>query len=128
MIYYDLTIQYHPKKANVVSDVLSQKSEGSLAVLLTRQPRLLRDLKKMQIDIRLNDSSSILSQLNQEEAQREDPQLNKIREKVLKGELQEFNIKDDMLRFEHRLCVLEIAKIKEKIMKEAHIESTPRGG
>jgi len=40
--------------------------------------------------------------------------LKKIREKVQKGELQEFNIKDDMLRFERRLCVPEIAKIKEK--------------
>jgi len=88
----------------------------------------------MQIDVRLNDSSSILSQLNQEgvrfdlydeikESQQGDSQLMKIREKVQKGGLQEFNIKDDMLRFEHRLCVPEIAEIKERIMKEAH--STP---
>jgi len=49
--------------------------------------------------------------------------LENIREKVQKGELQEFNIKDDMLRFGHRLYVPEIDEIKEKIMKEAH--STP---
>ena len=49
--------------------------------------------------------------------------MKKIREKVQKGELQEFNIKDDMLRFERRLSVPEIAKIKEKILKEAN--STP---
>jgi len=47
----------------------------------------------------------------------------KIRGKVQKGELQEFNIKDDMLRFEHRLCVPEIAEINKNIMKKAH--STP---
>jgi len=55
---YDLTIQYHPGKGNVVANALSRKSGGSLAVLLTRQLRLLRDLEEMQIDIRLNDSFS----------------------------------------------------------------------
>jgi len=110
----DLTIQFHPGKTNVVADALSQKSEGSLAALLTWQRRLLRDLEKMQIDVRLNDYSSILSQLNQvgvrfdlyneiKEAQQGDPQLMKIRGRVQKGELQEFNIKDDMLRFKHQL-------------------------
>ena len=128
---YDLTIQYHPGKANIVADALSWKSGGSLAALLTGQLRLLRDLEEMQIDVKLNDSSSILSQLNQEgvrfdlydeikESQQGDSQLMKIWEKVQKGGLQEFNIKDDMLRFEHRLCVPEIAEIKERIMKEAH--------
>jgi len=62
---YDLTIQYHHRKANIVADALSRKSEGSLAALLTRQLRLLRDLEEMQTDIRLNDSSGMLSQLNQ---------------------------------------------------------------
>ena len=48
-----------------MADALSRKSEGSLAALLTRQLRLLRDLEEMQTDIRLNDSSGMLSQLNQ---------------------------------------------------------------
>ena len=110
---YELTIPYHPGKANVVADALSWKSRGSLAALLTGQSRLLRDLEEMQIVVRLNDSSSILNQLNQvrvrfdlydeiNEAQQEDSQLMKIRGKVQKGGLQEFNIQDDMLRFEHQ--------------------------
>ena len=41
-----INIQYHPGKVNVVVDALSQKLGGSLAALLTRQPRLLRDLGK----------------------------------------------------------------------------------
>ena len=101
---------------HVVVDTLSRKSGGSLAALLTGQSRLLRDLEEMQIDVRLNDSSSILSKLNQvgvrfdlydeiKEAQKGDSQLMKIRGKVQKEGLQEFNIKDDMLRFEHQLCV-----------------------
>ena len=36
---YDLTIHYHPKKANIAVDALSQKSGGTLATLITRQLR-----------------------------------------------------------------------------------------
>jgi len=125
---YDLTIQYHPGKTSVVVDALNRKSGGPLVALLTRTLSLLRDLEEMQINVRLNDSSSILSQLNQvgvkfdpydkiKEAKQGDSQLEKIQEKVQKGEIQEFNIKGDMLRFEHRLCV---AEINENIIKEAH--------
>jgi len=32
---YDLTIQYHLGKANIVGDALSRKSGGSLATLIT---------------------------------------------------------------------------------------------
>jgi len=32
---YDLTIQYHLEKVNVVADALSQKSGGSFAALST---------------------------------------------------------------------------------------------
>ena len=44
---YDITIHYHPRKANAVDDTLSRKSSGSLAALLTRQPKLLRDLEEL---------------------------------------------------------------------------------
>ena len=32
---YDITIQYHPEKANVVADALSRKSGGTMATLIT---------------------------------------------------------------------------------------------
>ena len=40
-----------PGEANVVADVLSRKSGGSLAVLITQQPRLLKGLENMQIGV-----------------------------------------------------------------------------
>ena len=48
---YDLTISYHPGKANVVADVLSRKSARNLVALLTTQKHILEDLRKMRIEV-----------------------------------------------------------------------------
>ena len=40
----------------MIADALSRKSGGSLAALITKQSRLLGDLKEMQIEIKLNGS------------------------------------------------------------------------
>jgi len=62
--YYDLTINYHPGKANVVADALSRKSGVSLAALITQQPMLLKEFERMQIEVRLRESGGMPSQLN----------------------------------------------------------------
>ena len=38
---YDLTLHYHPSKANVVADVLSRKSIGVLASVASREWQML---------------------------------------------------------------------------------------
>ena len=38
---YDFTLHYHPGKANVVADALSQKSQGVLASIASREWRML---------------------------------------------------------------------------------------
>ena len=48
---YDITIHYHPRKANVVADALSRKSGGAVAALITCPTRLLRDLEEMQVEV-----------------------------------------------------------------------------
>ena len=47
---YDLDIQYHPSKANVVADALSQKSSRNLAYLLTTQQQLINDIERLEIE------------------------------------------------------------------------------
>ena len=86
---YDITIQYHPGKANIVADALSWKSEGTLAALMTRQVRLLRDLKEMQIEVQIIDSSNSEYQLNQVSIQ------ISLYDKIKKGTTRRYSNKED---------------------------------
>ena len=48
---YELVVEYHPRKANVVADVLSQKSFVTLANIRTTYVLLLLDLKTLRINL-----------------------------------------------------------------------------
>ena len=48
---YDLTINYHPGKANAVVDALSKKTPSNLATLITDQKNILEDLQRLNIKI-----------------------------------------------------------------------------
>ena len=43
---YDFTLPYHPGKANVVADALSQKSQGALASIASREWQMLKTVGK----------------------------------------------------------------------------------
>ena len=51
---YDLVIDYHPEKANVVADSLSRKSSVTLAHFCTVYVPLLLDLKTLGINLDYN--------------------------------------------------------------------------
>ena len=48
---YALDIKYHPRKANVVADVLSRKPKRTIASLVTTNIYLLKELEKLQIEM-----------------------------------------------------------------------------
>ena len=58
---YDLTIHYHPGKANVFVDGLSRKSEGSLAAIITQQSRLVKELEMMQLEVHIRRPGDVTS-------------------------------------------------------------------
>nr|CAD1821754.1 unnamed protein product [Ananas comosus var. bracteatus] len=48
---YDLTILYHPGKANVVADALSRKSTENLAMLVVTQQPLIEQMKRKAVKL-----------------------------------------------------------------------------
>ena len=97
--------------------------------LFTTQKQILKDLEEMGIELCRHSSKTILSALTLQPtliddikaAQGQDPQLQKIRDRMGKTKETEFSVKDDQsLWFRDRLCVPDVKELKEKILKEAH--------
>ena len=97
---YDCSINYHPSKANVVADALSRKSSCFSAALLTTQKEIIKDLKRMGIEIVMGDSQVFMASLTIQPTLLEkiksswvdDAQIVKIIEEVQEGKRPGFNV------------------------------------
>jgi len=49
MAYYDIDLQYHPCKVNVVPDALSRKPKTNMVVQLTQQKELLKEMRRLDL-------------------------------------------------------------------------------
>ena len=58
---YDLVIDYHPGKANVVADALSRKSSSSLAALQSCYFSALLEMKSLGVQLRNGEDGSLLA-------------------------------------------------------------------
>ena len=58
---YDLIIDYHLRKANVVADALSRKSSGTLAHIRTTYVPLLLDMKTLRLNLDYDDYGALLA-------------------------------------------------------------------
>ena len=58
---YELVIEYHPGKANVVTDALSQKSSTSLSYIRTAYVPILMEMRTLGLDLSYDGYGALLA-------------------------------------------------------------------
>ncbi|XP_070035278.1 uncharacterized protein [Nicotiana tomentosiformis] len=119
-------------KANVVADALSRRSMGSLSYLQPQKSEItceihqlanlgvqLLDLGGTRVTIQETATSSLVTEVK--ECQYEDPILAHYRDTTPQKEKIPLEItRDGVLRYRGRLCVPNIAGLRQQVMGEAH--------
>ncbi|KAK1632407.1 hypothetical protein QYE76_006722, partial [Lolium multiflorum] len=126
---YDLTINYTPGKVNVVADALSRKSTGGVEQELS--PELRKELSQSQIHLWEKEAHEGLSALQMADelnvnlkneimmGQLDDPFIVEEMRRIDEGRQSEFHRGESgSLWFQKRICVPDIAEIKEVILRE----------
>jgi hypothetical protein len=123
---YDMSLQYHRGKANVVADALSRKSyiNGLTAGELPED--LCEQFKELRMEIvpegflaSLEVQPTLMDKIK--EAQKLDKEIDKIKRNMSKGKAKGFH-KDEqgIVWFEKRVCVPQDPELRKLILQEAH--------
>ena len=126
---YDFTLHYHPGKANVVADALSQKSRGALASIASREWRMLETVGQFGLQYSeqtqgtlgsLVAKPSLLSRVI--ESQWQDAEIVSIRDQVQSGTGDEgWTVHaNGSLRYRGRVVVPHLTDLREEILREFH--------
>jgi hypothetical protein len=123
---YDLDIQYHPGKANLVANALSRKGQGNMALAFQLPEGLMKEFEKLNLGIAAHTAGVTLeveSTLEQQirEGQLEDREIREIRETMERGKATDFTEDDQgTIWFKKRICVPDLGDLRKTILREAH--------
>jgi hypothetical protein len=117
---YDFELKYHPGKANVVPDALSRKSLH-VSTMVIHQMELLDQFKDLHLNVscynaRISVCKADLKNTLRDrirEAQKNDPELQKLKEKV------DFSVAGDGI-IREKVCIPNDARVKKTVLKENH--------
>jgi hypothetical protein len=116
-----LGINYHPSKANVEADALSKRSH--LNMLATRELLLefCKEFEKLNLGWVSNTKAITMEVDSTLEQDIRKSQLEEIKKQIKKDKSPEFRVDEQgTLWYKKRLCVPEVKKIRELILREAH--------
>jgi hypothetical protein len=123
---YDLRINYHPGKANVVADVLSCRSHVSQLVMDSMPFELCEEFDKLNLRIVTNTKATemeVRSNLLQEiqKGQVEDEKIKEIKRNIKEEKSPGFlEDVEGVLWYKGRICVPSIKELKDKILHKVH--------
>jgi hypothetical protein len=126
---YDLGINYHPGKANVVADALSRRSHVSQLVVDSMPFELCEEFDKLNLRIVANTKATEMevgSNLPQEiqKGQVEDEKIQDIKRNIKEEKSPGFSEDEEgVLWYKGRICVPNVKELKDKILREAHESS-----
>jgi hypothetical protein len=123
---YDLAINYHPGKANLVADALSHRSHVSQLVVNSMPFELCEEFDKLNLRIVTNIEAtemevglSLLQEI--QKGQLEDEKIQEIKCNIKEEKLSGFlKGEEGVLWYKGRICVPNIKELKDKILCEAH--------
>jgi hypothetical protein len=123
---YDLGINYHPGKANVVAHALSRRCHLSQLVVDSMPFELCEEFDKLNLSIITNTEvmemevgSSLLQEIRR--GQLEDEKVQEIKRSIKEEKPPGFSEDDEgVLWYKRRICVPNVKELKDKILHEAH--------
>jgi hypothetical protein len=121
---YDLGINYHPRKANVVANALSQRSHANQLVVKSIPFELCDEFANMKIVknmevVEMEIGSSLLQEI--QKGQLEYEKIQEIKRNIKEEKWPGFSEDDQgVLWYKGRIYVPNIKEMKDKILREAH--------
>jgi hypothetical protein len=122
---YDVKINYHPGKGNIIADTLSHKKHCSAAIARRMRPELRQEIRYLNLAM-MNETAMAVEveptlKAEIRKAQLEDEKLKEIQQVIKENKTSDFTEDNNgTLWLRKWVCVPNLKPIRELILREAH--------